>query len=200
MSASMSASPAAVTRAAPCWAFLAAFVIQAALLAWIIADRALLLARGAEIRLAVVPVDPRDLLRGDYVVLSYPISRLDAGRLGGDDVFNIGQPVFVALRKEGDGWAADAIYEKRPSGAFGIAGVVNDINTGTGKCGTEDCLAFSVGYNLEKFFVPEGQGRELEKLRNGRRLEVDVAVGSNGHAALKRLLVDGTPAFQETFF
>ena len=37
------------------------------------------------IRLAVIPVDPRDFFRGDYVILSYGISRLDAGALEGID-------------------------------------------------------------------------------------------------------------------
>jgi len=45
--------------------------------------------------------------------------------------------------------------------------------------------------------VPEGTGRELEALHNGDHLAVDVALGADGRAALKRLLVDGTPRYEE---
>ena len=40
---------------------------------------------GRDIRLAVVPVDPRDLVRGDYVILSYPMSQLRTDQLEGED-------------------------------------------------------------------------------------------------------------------
>src|SRR5690606_35209140 len=62
---------------------LGAFLLQTALVAWLIVDRALLIKNGREVRLAVVPVDPRDLLRGDYVILSYPISRLQTDEVEG---------------------------------------------------------------------------------------------------------------------
>ena len=74
-----------------------AFLVQAGLVGWLVADRALLLKNGHEVRLAVVPVDPRDLLRGDYIVLSYGISRLDNDKLAGDDAFAVGDPIYVTL-------------------------------------------------------------------------------------------------------
>jgi uncharacterized membrane-anchored protein len=58
---------------------IAAFIVQVLLLGWIIADRALLIENGREIRLAVIPIDPRDLFLGDYVTLRYDISRVHAG-------------------------------------------------------------------------------------------------------------------------
>ena len=93
-----------MTRRASLLGLAGAFVLQAALLGWMIADRALLLARGTEIRLTAVPVDPRDLFRGDYVVLSYPISRLRADRLEGADEFSVGQTVYVSPRHEDGPW------------------------------------------------------------------------------------------------
>ena len=41
---------------------------QIAFLSWIIAGRAAILRDGQEVLLKIEPVDPRDLLRGDYVV------------------------------------------------------------------------------------------------------------------------------------
>jgi uncharacterized membrane-anchored protein len=54
--------------------FGAAILIQVALLAAMVVDRAQVLREGTEVKLQTRPVDPRDFLRGDYVVLGYDIS------------------------------------------------------------------------------------------------------------------------------
>jgi uncharacterized membrane-anchored protein len=174
-----------------------AFLIQAALVAWLIADRALLLKNGHEVRLAVVPVDPRDLLRGDYIVLSYDVSRVDPGQLEGDDTFSDGDAIYVTLAQaDGQTWKATAVTQAPPTSGTWIAGTVTDVRNGGADCIT-GCKTYGVDYDIEKFFVPEGTGRELEKLRNDQRLAVDVALATDGRAALKRLLVDGTPRYEE---
>ncbi len=172
-----------------------AFLVQAGLVGWLVVDRALLLKNGHEVRLAVVPVDPRDLLRGDYVVLSYDISRLDSGTLDGDDEFSSGEPIYVALVQSGEAWKATAITRARPATGTWIKGAVDTILAGSPGCGG-DCKTYVVDYAIGKFFVPEGTGRELEKLRNDQHLAVDVALGADGRAALKRLLVDGAPRYE----
>ena len=178
-------------------ALAAAFVLQAALVGWLIADRALLIRNGHEVRLAVVPVDPRDMLRGDYIVLTYDISRLDSAALDGDDAFAYGDTVYVALAgADGAAWKATAMTHAQPAGGTWIRGTVDIVRRGVTDC-TEDCQTYGVDYAIEKFFVPEGTGRELETLRNGQHLAVDVALGGDGRAALKRLLVDGTPRYEE---
>ena len=63
---------------------LAALVValaQIGFLGWIIAGRAAVLRDGREITLKVEPVDPRDLLRGDYVSLYYEISRIPVSQI-----------------------------------------------------------------------------------------------------------------------
>lgn len=178
------------------------FVLQAGLLGWILWDRANLLENGREIRLQVTPVDPRDLLRGDYVVLSYPISRLQTNQLEGDDDFGYGDPIYVTLAPEGEGWKAVAIRHERAAGdAIVLKGVVSEITSLGDNCGdAKGCAVYNVDYNLEQFFVPEGKGRELETLRNDQRVSVDVALAPTGRAALKRLLVDGAVRYEETMF
>ena len=58
-----------------------AAMVQIVLLAAMITDRAQILRDGTEVKLQTRPVDPRDLLRGDYVVLGYDISQLSSGPL-----------------------------------------------------------------------------------------------------------------------
>lgn len=182
------------------WGLLGAFVLQAALLAWIIADRALLLAGGEEVRLAVVPIDPRDLLRGDYVVLSYEISRLNEAELDGDAGFEPGSTIYVRVETEGAEWRAVAIYNQMPAEGFALRGTVERSVAAGGECAGNDCGVLTVEYGLERFFVPEGAGRELERLRNDQRMSVDIAVASDGRSALKRLLVDGEVRYEESLF
>jgi uncharacterized membrane-anchored protein len=182
------------------WALLAAFVLQTGLLAWMIADRALLLSHGKEVRLQVVPVDPRDLLRGDYVTLAYPMSRLRNDEIEGDDDFRFGQPIYVTLREGSDGWEATAINHAPPADGMFLKGTVED-SYGRDDCQVSTpCQELRVSYNLEQFFVPEGEGRELETLRNDQRISADVAVADSGRAALKRLLVDGEVRYEESLY
>jgi uncharacterized membrane-anchored protein len=182
------------------WGLLAAFLLQAALLAWMIADRAILLSQGREIRLAVVPVDPRDLLRGDYVTLAYPISRLRSDEVGGDDAFTYQEPIYVSLREAPGGWQAISIHREPPDTGVFLRGTVEDTFTNENCAVSAPCREVRIAYNLERFFVPEGEGRALEFLRNDQRISVDVAVAESGRAALKRLLVDGEVRYQESLY
>ena len=86
-------------------------LVQIGFLSWIIAGRAAILRNGKEVLLKVEPVDPRDLLRGDYIILGYEISRIPvkmianipAGKLSSDDT-----SIVVRLKKGADGyWHAD---------------------------------------------------------------------------------------------
>jgi uncharacterized membrane-anchored protein len=175
-----------------------AFVLQVGLLGWIIYDRAQLLQTGRELRLAVVPVDPRDLFRGDYVTLSYNISRLRAEALAGDDTFDYGDTIYVTLADDG---SATAISHAQPASGMFLKGAITSVDErSVCESGATTCKAYGIDYNLEKFFVPEGTGRELEKLRNEQKVSVDVAVAPDGRAALKRLLVDGEPRFSEPLY
>jgi uncharacterized membrane-anchored protein len=177
-----------------------AFVLQAALLSWLVIDRALLIRNGKEIRLAVVPVDPRDLLRGDYVILNFPISRLMSDEVPGGDAVYWDDTVYVSLAETADGWQATAVSHVPPDSGMFLKGVVES-NYEQQNCKVKSpCNAIDVSYNLEQFFVPEGEGRDLETLRNDQRMSVDVAVADSGRAALKRLLVDGEVRYEAPLY
>ena len=180
-----------------------ALVLQLALLGWMIADRAMLLKNGAEIRLAVVPVDPRDLFRGDFVILSYDISRIASNAVTGDDSFTYQDPIYVTIAQGTEGWRATAIDHTAPEGAAPgtvLRGTVMDLDAGGACTDVKDCWVYAIDYNIEQFFIPEAAGGELDKLRNEKRVSVDVAVSADGRAALKRLLVDGVPRYEEPLF
>ena len=64
-----------------------------------VVDRVRILREGREVTLQTRPVDPRDFLRGDYVVLSYDISSVPAGAL--KDTPSSGEVDLRQARAEG---------------------------------------------------------------------------------------------------
>lgn len=178
--------------------FLLAFLIQAGFVSAMVADRAAILARGQEVRLPVVPVDPRDLFRGDYVVLSYPFSRVELAKLDHADEVERGQSAYLSLVRDGTGWRATGLHVRRPAGGLVLqAQVTSRSRPTTGTC-ERPCGAVQLAFGLERFFVPEGKGRAIELERDKMKVEVDAAVASDGRAVLRRLVVDGAVRFEDT--
>ena len=147
-------------------------------------------ARAAHVRLEVRPVDPRDMLRGDYIWLSYAISTLGEEQLVGrrPDWSDLGQPVYVALGPR-DGLhvvAAASLDRATLSLGPGQRLLVGRLTYGASS-GRGAPSARGVVYGIERYYVPEGRGF----LPPGRR-EAEVAITADGRAFLVRLYVDGT--------
>lgn len=155
-------------------------------IAAMVADRALLLRSPTEIVLTPIPVDPRDLFRGDYVILSYAISERppDARELAsGEDGW------ALIARDDADRWRVIGLSRARPETAPPGAVALRVSRRGG-----------ALKYGLERFYVPEGEGRRLERLIGSDAITVAVAVDGRGRAAIKRLMVDGETAYEEPLF
>jgi uncharacterized membrane-anchored protein len=183
--------------------FAAAALIQVALLAAMIIDRAQILREGTELTLQTGVVDPRDLLRGDYVVLGYDISRLPAGPLQNQPASSRKPVVFVKLAPNRDGiYQAISVHTEAVAVASPELLIRGHVAYGAscGAVGKAFCDNLQIRYNLESYFVPEGEGKKLEDARNLRKVTVVAAVLPSGRAAIKRLLIDGQPAYSEPWF
>jgi uncharacterized membrane-anchored protein len=170
-------------------------LLQSAALAWMIYDRINLLETGKEIVLDIVPVDPRSLFRGDYVILSYGISRLELNSLAGDTNFKQGSPAFLTIRKPSNAaWQPVSITKIYPQqvekGHVVLRGKV--------KSGWQKTIR--VHYGIENYFVQEGHVKVLEQQVRERKLQVLVAIRDNGEAAIKGLLVGGKLKYKESLF
>jgi uncharacterized membrane-anchored protein len=181
----------------PIW-FALAGLIQLGLIAAMVVDRARVLREGTEVTLQTRPVDPRDFLRGDYVVLSYDISTVPSGELKGKLPQNRQSYVFVKLAPKDDGFYASVSAHLDPVPVGDKEVLIRGRVTNSRWC--DRCDNFDVRYGLEKFFVPQGEGRELERARNQRKLSIVAAVTPSGRAAIKRLLLDGKPVYDEPLF
>lgn len=184
--------------------FGAAVLTQIALLAAMVIDRMQVLRNGTEVTLQTRPVDPRDFLRGDYVVLGYDITEVAAGSLKDQSAGARNGVIFVKLRPNGEGIYeaasvhTDVVAVEKPEVL--IRGRI-DYGATCGPQSRSFCPTLRVHYNLEKYFVPEGEGRKLEQqLRDRRKVTVVAAVLPSGRAAIKRLLVDGKAVYDEPWF
>lgn len=141
---------------------------------------------GKVVVLETVPVDPRDLLRGDYVVLRYKISSLDLNQIRSKKsrYHHPGEIIYVELEPKGKFWEAAEIFEKKDdvvNGMF-IKGKVKYLYNNK----------IEVNYGIESYFVPEGEGRDIEEKIRGNKssISVEVAVDASGDALIKRVYSD----------
>jgi uncharacterized membrane-anchored protein len=57
-----------------------------------------------------------------------------------------------------------------------------------------------VEYGIERYYVPEGEGKPLEEARQDGNVSIAVRVSADGTAQIRSLLVDGKPAYEEPVY
>jgi uncharacterized membrane-anchored protein len=186
-------------------AAVAVALLQIGFLSWIVAGRAAILRDGKEVLLKVEPVDPRDFLRGDYVRLRYE----GVTQVPLDLVTNIPQgatattegTLYVRLRKDSDGYwrAASASLDEPPAPPPGpdeadLAGRLAagwDLVNG---------VPLEPEYGIGRFYLPEGEGLQIEKDMRVRPFGIRLAVADDGTAQIKALMDGETLLFEEALY
>lgn len=116
------------------------------------------------------PVDPRDLIRGDFVILGYDIGELPAQ-------YDLRQfpdeRVFVTLAPEGKFWKIETVTSTRPTTAAPVLQARLSHRRLT--------------YGIEKYFVPEGHGNPPLPLT------VEIVIRADGQAQIRQLYAEGLP-------
>lgn len=181
--------------------FGAAILLQCAILVLMVADRVRILREGREVTLQTRPVDPRDLLRGDYVVLGYDISQVAAGALAGQPTAERNPVMFVKLAPDANGlYQAVSVHAEPVTVTAPEVLIRGRIVYSCGSTSRTFCDTLQIRYGLESYFVPEGEGKKLEQARNQQKLRVVAAVLPSGRAAIKRLPLDGEPVYEEPWY
>ncbi len=178
-------------------------VAQIAFLSWMIAGRAAILRNGQEVLLKVEPVDPRDLLRGDYVYLSYDISRIPVKLIAdipaGKQTNDEGQ-ITVRLKKDADGyWRAASAWLAKPTSPAdaGEVDIVGHIAAGWTLSGD---TTIAPDYGIERFYLPEGEGLAIERDMRVRPFGIRAAVSKDGVPQIKALMDGDQMLFEETLY
>lgn len=186
------------------WLLVAALVVallQSGVMLAGVLQRVSILRNGTEVVLRSQPVDPRDLMRGDYVTLSYDISRLPIPIISGQPLRKSGlNYLYVVLEKQKDGlWIAKRAQFEPPSDLADQQVVVRgevmapiqsyDVNS-----------TVAVTYGIERYYVPEGEGLEIEKEQLSGKVDIVLSVNSEGVAAVRALRINGEAIYDEPLF
>ena len=162
-------------------AIIAVALIQFGILGAMIANEMRPHVTGTTIRVATVPIDPRDLFRGNFVILSYKFSTLRSIPPGIHNTHNYkdGQTVFVTMKQDGDLWKATGISRERPKEGVFLRG---------------EYRRNRIEYGIESYFVQEGTGKPIEdamRWNNSGKTSVvvELVVAPNGKASIKTVEV-----------
>jgi uncharacterized membrane-anchored protein len=179
--------------------------LQTAVLGYMVGERAWGLRSGVEVLLKTAPVDPRDLLRGDYVTLNYDISRVPFSTMvEGPPKMNRNAAILsVRLKKQDDGYwgiveSSFGKLDPKPDTVVLKSLPVDYVFYGDATDPQQAIVG--VAYGIERYYVPEGQGHDIESARNANRVAIAARVSSDGVAHIRSLLLDGKSVYEEPLY
>lgn len=181
-----------------------------------IAKREHLLRSGMSVKLKCEPIDPRSLLSGDFVNLNYNISRIQRAEVKSfatKDYFRRHDTVYVALvnKDKKDFWDAVA-YSDEYSTLTNISKYIikGKLENTAWEVNVEEIqyihnknyksqknvyvkrihMPMRLTYGIEQYFVPQREGRKLERNISNAEVSVEVAITRSGQSALKKLFIN----------
>lgn len=147
---------------------------------------------GETIVLETEPYDPRDIFRGDYVVLNFKINRVDIQKFPVEmkqievaEKYQ-GKQLYFVLSEQGDFYEVDYVALEKPKDRLFLKGKTYNLyafNNIPDKMSPE----IRVNYNLDRYFVPENTGKELEEMSIRGTLAAKVKVW-NGYPVLLEVM------------
>ncbi len=154
-------------------------ILQIIFLFSIIGFRYYTLSAGTPVLLKAAPVDPRDVFRGEYVMLEYDISWIKSENLNPESFRK--QNVYVVLEKGEKYWNEAGMYSDKP-GLTGnqifIKGEVDYFDEFKHK--------YHVTYGIESYYVEEGTGRGLEQ---AKYFDAQIKTDRFGNAVIENILI-----------
>lgn len=152
---------------------------------------------GEEIFIKTKPVDPRDLFRGDYVQLNYEINDINLEKLD-EEILKLkdkeeensfedlrGKKVYVSLKKNGKFHVVDKVTLEKPEEGIFLKGKYEyPIWNNNGQVKLN---GIRVDYTLDKYFIPENTGKELEKKARNGEVSAKIKV-YKGYSFLKEIV------------
>ena len=138
--------------------------------------------------LETMPVDPRDFLRGDYVILNYKISSIPAAWIQRTPQQNLqNQTVYVTLEKRGkfhEATAASLTPHPPAPGQYIARGTIENSWNFRGQASVR------VNYGIERYYVKEGTGNPRGTLT------VQCVANPDETLLIKQVFVNGKPYAQ----
>jgi uncharacterized membrane-anchored protein len=154
--------------------FFAVVALQVLSLLGMIGFKYSVIATGQTVVLQSVPIDPRDLLRGDFVRIRFAITQLDLSGITSDGAaLQPGDAVYVTLRNNAPAWIPVKAGATLPA-------LQDDEAVIKGKIINRNGNLLGVDYGIDSYYVGEGKGRPLEREKYWK-LKLD----RRGHAVIE---------------
>lgn len=156
--------------------------LQVLILVGIAASHYVTLHYGERIILKTEPIDPRDLFHGDYVTLNYDISRISMSLWKDEEIPEHNETVYVVLKEADSYYEATSVHSKKPdtnNGEVILKGIVKGVHEQMGE--------FFLNYGIERYYVEEGSGKEIEKVRPEK---VSVRISPWGQVTIEDLVYE----------
>ena len=155
-----------------------------------ILDREEVLSTGTEYKFETAPIDPSDPFRGKYITLRYAENTI---QVKDDKNWTIGEPIYVSLEKDGNGFAKiTAVTKERPNDGKDFFKAEVSYITGNGSNN------LIIDYPFDRYYMEESKAYEAEL--SHRRAQQDTSQVTyalvnikNGNAVLKDVLINGIP-------
>ena len=174
-----------------CWILgtILAFLIQFGFLGQMIAMQTIFFKEKMTITVESLPVDPRDMFRGDYVILNYAFSdygaqwrwdpklqeNVKSDGLAKEDI-EAGKTVYTLLKPD----------EKNKEVYIPVTITTTPPEEGTSECWMKGVAVGhgDVRYGIESFYVQEGTGREYENAQRSQqeKVQVQLQIATDGRA------------------
>jgi uncharacterized membrane-anchored protein len=131
-----------------------------------IASQEFTLRSGEDMYLKTVPVDPRDILRGDYVILSYEFEQdpillefMAAKNIQDNEIF------YIWFSKDTEQtWTISGVSREKPD-----SGIFLKVRKKVSRWSNQ-----RIDTGIDKYFVPEWTGRMIERVRGDMKVHVKV--------------------------
>ena len=161
--------------------------LQAAWLLGMVATQEYGFVHGKAVLLETRPVDPRDILSGDYLMLRYKISDVPTNLFSPPVKRDLpyGTKIFVALAP-----GTNQFYVVTRASTNSLAPSSDAEVVLSGKCTYawwNATNSIHVGYGIERYYVAEGTGNPQGKLT------ARAVVPASGCAKLQQVFLDGKP-------
>ncbi len=176
--------------------FILAVALNVAIIFTLILFKLVVIAGGTDVMLHITPVDPHDLLRGDYVTFQYDISNT-YNYTNYEAVIRNGDTVYVSLYSGGRYWIVNSVQKSKPANGLFIKGTVasggedsltNPISPYPGYRATGQ-QRLHIVYGIEQYFIPEGSGRNFNF--GNKEIAAKVSIDDNGNSVIKQIYIDG---------
>jgi uncharacterized membrane-anchored protein len=167
--------------------FILVLALQMAWVLYTVATQEHALAAGRAVMLETQRIDPRDPLRGDYLILNYKISAVPTNLFSPPVKMDLpeGTKIFVALKP---GTNQFFVVSRASTNAFApVAGEVLLRGKSRPEWWWNTTNSIRVEYGLERYYVAEGTGSPAGKLT------VRAIISASGSAHIKEVFINGKP-------